>query len=1170
MNQEYSENSKNPTLPDEDDEFGGASLSVDIIFRNRRKSNTCNIITDIISDEDENDEFGGAKNSVALIFKNRKKDTSTNDSLQESINTEEKSPKKEKQVLFSSTGKIFSPFIQNNQWLVDREQLTDTINFGESITIPLVIDTEFTERKEKEYSQKSRLPLTTQIKGISEELDGVIFALDARVNGGREINNLPLYPIVETDFHPIDYLNTLGLECEIYEATDSQIKELPKCYFVLYGHFLTAEINIICDGTVKERIKELQRSNSVEQISNGRRAYCQNFVDDQKLDYCSLKHIISINEYQYEVRLKLVDTGAIHGVAGYGDVCKSVGWELKYKDNFDKKEKSRMLDMAIERALDFENYARGDLDVYEALNAYNEQWKIVYELLGLSTYYQTPKLTIGGTVKDLFEASLAAKFKLKPTDDKGKNIWKKELEGIVSEFIKPASANSLKTYSTHTRALLAKVEGGRCRNNRPTDIVIKRKVNKDGYDINLVCDIDISGCYGEGQRNQSYFIGIPEIFEYKASRNNEYVSLRQWLNYYDVGIEKLIKAARENDLTEWQNANNWGELISGAWYARMSTKQDLKYPQDYFASWFTETADRVDLLAKAIRKMKCDSELMATDWIDFDVENGSLKIFNHQIWNGVLTHDGLQWILSIASPRQRNELLDNLQILASAVYPKSEKISVENEDNLLSELKKQYNNWNGKNTTERIKIGNGRAKIVMNFNECHTWYDINLGDLLINNLLIERKKAQKTHGKKSPLDQLFKLCVNTLYGDMVSKYFDVSNVVVGNNITSRARALAWYMEKGFNGWQSITDGCAFELNGVLFASRDNLDGETINQHRNGSKLKNWKIKRGQLTNVEYLLKNNELFIKNDDEINTIGKGSDNAFINLKAMEHLQQQFKLVDVLNLKSTSIKVTEELEVNFLARIGQFSFETKDVYHSGAFHGSANYILVSKNGENIKARGYEIKREHSSIEIADEDTVKFFKSDRYGTENNPAKDFLNQLLNNPENVARQKPAIKTGILKITDYKNLSEKYDELGIEPGDSIKKSFLMQEFSLSQFTFLTYEQYMNWKGIITHLKDTERQSLEGYFLNDDGSLDFIRLCNWVDDQIAQGNDKPFDLLTDKNDNDKRAEKRAKNAEKVGRGNGTGKGKKPKMITISHPSLETFEKLKEQLKIADNTTD
>ncbi len=50
------------------------------------------------------------------------------------------------------------------------------------------------------------------------------------------------------------------------------------------------------------------------------------------------------------------------------------------------------------------------------------------------------------------------------------------------------------------------------------------------------------------------------------------------------------------------------------------------------------------------------------------------------------------------------------------------------------------------------------------------------------------------------------------------------------------------------------------------------------------------------------------------------------------------------------------------------------------------------------------------------------------------------------------------------------------------------------------------------IITHLKQTDKQSLEGFFLNSDGTLNFLKMVEWVDEQIAEGNEKPFDLLSD----------------------------------------------------------
>lgn len=1195
MSLEYPENNQNvPLNSDDDDEFGGAKLSVELIYKKKSKSNICNIITDIasITDNDDDDEFGGAKLTPALIYGRDKYPTPTvTPTPTPALENDEDEP------LYTCKYNIFSPIISTNQWYVNREMLTDSvINAYHSVTIPLVIDTEFTDNQSnKEYQQKSRLGLTTQICAIASDTPKAIYVHTERVNAGRMMANVESLPKIESELHPVDYLRSIGLKIEIWEGTESELATVPKCFIVLYGHFLTAEINMIASGTVKERIKSLQQSQGEEQIASGRRAYCQTVIDGKKLDWVSLKHIITIEGYHYELCLKLVDTGAIHGVASYKDFCSAVGWKLQYKDNFTSDEKSKMLDMAIERFRDFENYALGDLEVYEALNNYYEQWKIVYEKLGLADYFQCPKLTIGGTVKDLFEAALAAKLEIQPIDDDGQPIWREPLNEIVDQFIKPTSANDLRQFSTHTRALLAKVEGGRCRNNRPTDIFARRKI-KGEYDAGLICDIDISGCYGEGQRNQSYFLGLPEIFDYEATKNNEYITLREWLKIYDVDVDKLIKSVNEKDTIAWKNADNWGELLAGAWYARMRTSERLKYAQDYFASWFTESTDRVDLLAKAIRKMKSDTEMISSDWVNFDEECGSLKIFNYEIWNGVLTHDGLQWILAICSPRQRNELLDKIQILSSAVYPRSQKINGTNPKEALEVLKEKYSEWDGKNTTNRIKA-NGRTQIVMNFDKCHAWFDINLGELLVNDLLSERKKAQKVYGKKSPLDVLFKLCVNTLYGDMVSKYFITSNPVVGNNITGRARCLAWFMEKGLHGWQSITDGCAFELNKVMYALRDNINGEIINQHRDKSKLKQRMIKRSPLGNTqEILAKWDEVtytkwdgkpvevtekflnlsvdgreyapIVQADTEHNgcEIVVTTVMAWIDNTAMQHLQSLFPLVDVLHNETTSIKINDDLTRSFKPRIGQFAFETKDVYWCGAFHGSANYLLANPNGTTIKARGYEIKKAHSAIDgeiVPEGDEIVFMKSERYGVKNNPVKDLMNQLLENPESIKRQLPAIKTGILKISDYKNLADKYDKLGIEPGDGILRAFLLQEFSLSQFTFESYEQYMMWKKIITHLKDTDRQSLEGFFLNDDGTLNFIKLCTWVDEQIANSVTMPFDLLTDPNRHDKRAEKRAKNAQKENKKPGGGREKKRKVVSLSHPNLDTFNALRKRLK-------
>ena len=62
-------------------------------------------------------------------------------------------------------------------------------------------------------------------------------------------------------------------------------------------------------------------------------------------------------------------------------------------------------------------------------------------------------------------------------------------------------------------------------------------------------------------------------------------------------------------------------------------------------------------------------------------------------------------------------------------------------------------------------VGDGVKSWRYHDKECHAWFGINLGELLIDNLLIERKKAQKTNGKKSPLDVLLNfLCKYPLWG----------------------------------------------------------------------------------------------------------------------------------------------------------------------------------------------------------------------------------------------------------------------------------------------------------------------------------------------------------------------------------------------------------------------
>lgn len=70
MKQEYSENNNYaPVNSDEDDEFGGAKLTLDLFHRTRKANNKTTKVEKTLNNEcDQDDEFGGVKLTPAMIY----------------------------------------------------------------------------------------------------------------------------------------------------------------------------------------------------------------------------------------------------------------------------------------------------------------------------------------------------------------------------------------------------------------------------------------------------------------------------------------------------------------------------------------------------------------------------------------------------------------------------------------------------------------------------------------------------------------------------------------------------------------------------------------------------------------------------------------------------------------------------------------------------------------------------------------------------------------------------------------------------------------------------------------------------------------------------------------------------------------------------------------------
>jgi len=360
--------------------------------------------------------------------------------------------------------------------------------------------------------------------------------------------------------------------------------------------------------------------------------------------------------------------------------------------------------------------------------------------------------------------------------------------------------------------------------------------------------------------------------------------------------------------------------------------------------------------------------------------------------------------------------------------------------------------------------------------------------------------------------------------------------------------------------QEISLGDVEEIQGYWeeYLEFDKDKPEGVKKHALGLRLVD---KSGEIKDLKPIIKPDE-----EHEGFFTAKTTCTKWIDKTAWEHLQKTFDCVDILHSESSEIKIDKDakgkLKHEFIPRIGQFSFETKDVYHSAAFHGSANYIFENPNGQTIKMRGYELKRSHEAWMINGEsvddlDTESFIKTERYDDKNNPGRDFMIQLLENPHAIKRQETAIKEGILKIAQYQDCIDKYNGLGIEPGDTIKKAILMQEFSMTQFTFKTYEQFMGWYKVVHRDKDNNRQSVEGFFLNADGTLNFVKMAQWAFEAIQKELTNPYEEL-DPHNHKERANKRTKNPVE------TGKGSKRKMLnqTTNHPYQVDYERVKDKL--------
>ena len=933
------------------------------------------------------------------------------------------------------------------------------------ICIPLAIDTEYKQFHYIDHESQgiinSRLPVTLQVKGIHSN-EGKIFVYPDYANYCSEHNLTIRHPILKNGFALIDYVESMGYKCELKRNPNyEELQSFPSCEFVLNAHFVIAELFLTClyDSNDIENDDNVFRSDInyfvlKKRIQFGKRGFCQHKLKGYSKDSIYTSWQLKIENKTYRIKLAIFDTAALHGNKSYKVLAANTGIKLESKELM----KNRIENMHVayqEVPKDFDAYSLGDLKTYDMLKANAMNFEFIYKSLGIDDYYKPPKLSIGATVANVFRAKIGQLF----------NVTGKDLNDIIELYCRKGTAQYLLTKRSLTSCLLAKADGGRCRNNRPIETYIK----------GALCDLDISGCYGEGQRSQMYPFGNPLIMEFpNESEINDFPTLRKFLESVKYG---------ESDC----------ELVYGLWFARVCTKSKLEFEQDYISSWF-------DISYSAMEdeeNQDIDIDENVADILD--TKTGKNKILLNEIENGIIQSDTLDWIFHVCGLKQRNELLDKLIIKSAVIYPASEQCFS------IPELVEKTQTEKGLNTCIlKYKKNDGRTYKIMTENESYAWYGVNLGEFIIDDLMARRKTYPKKNsdGSVNSFNELYKLLVNTLFGDMVSPYFDIGNTTVGNNITGRARAMAYYIEKGLYGFQTITDGGTFDLNKVVYpkpSRKWKISAiEYCGMYRD-KKVSNYRLAPlGGYDKIDLIYPANlapVLCLYKDNNVTYLQGKKAQQWIDKTAFEHLQKLFPSVTVLHGESSTMKVNNNDYNNrdYIPRIGIYEFEMKDFYSNGVFHSSANYRLKSPVSDVIKMRSYE-KKKHDTVEFMDGELKML---DVY-KDKTPAQCFMNELTS-PNRVNRGFVFTKDTILKIGEYVQRIAHFEKTALVPGDSYWKQGLLREFSLSQFTFRTMEQYKEWEKLIGKMKERYGQSIEMFFINKDKTLDYQAMIEWFDDII-----------------------------------------------------------------------
>ncbi len=841
------------------------------------------------------------------------------------------------------------------------------------------------------------------------------------------------YKTFETPLVIFDYLKDMKKACLVKDAKPTQ--RMKKVLFQIFFFYSPKDI----ESSINEKVLFKDGSKVGIQFMylncffKTRRIRTQIKKGKNISPYIPTNYVIDIAGENYVVYIEYIDISGLSN-CGLADTSEIYLGKMDFKDNLTVQEKSNIVEANLLGTKRFEDYASGDLimtEIFDASVVLENKLRSKLDLPLINSSQK--KLTVGAMsarlLRDYIKKYLGAgKINL---NNFSVYCSPNNIQKWLAPYIKKDQINRL--------PYTGMVDGGRCvreLSKHPywksisVDIKHNPKINFTKllkFTLKFLVDIDIDGCYGNGLKNQKFALGNPSI------DTNTY-TLREFLKKYKK------------------------YLVNGLWCARLfGSFEGSSFSQDLMIS---KTKDSVRSYENKLSQSVASDNSEVSEFLNALTSN--MCCLTKEINGGLLNSDVLEIILNHTSNQEKSYWLDNIQVTGFTGY-----LSI-----------------NRVNSIEEIS-GNGHAKCNVDLKKSTNNTSINTKwiEIPLDEYADKLLKLRKEYTKKTPMNNFLKLVINATYGVICSQYFDtddtgISNVVVANNITARARVLAWCMSKALRTAMSITDGGVFDLNQVVSS----------------------KVKTPTLTQ----------FCKLSDDI--FSKSSRNLIFELKPL--LDQEINISDYADeskanelvelIKAIDKKAWEHCANMFpelsIFKENQFSFESKNVYTDLTLHNKSDYILENKlftydsKKKNIilepftlwRQRGtkgdqgkQESKKLYQAI-IEDKAIMIGFKQDSLIGLNEYQRSFKNPNITENELLANN----DWDEVPIKAYSTLGQKLLENNVSPGDVKEMKRYLFSHIPTCMKHTTLAEYEKSRDIAEEMRKTRNPQLGKDRMNDLG--------------------------------------------------------------------------------------